>query len=372
MTLAHDRHLQTGIAGSLLVHALLLMLLAWGLGSQAARQLLEEPAEARAEEREVALIFPEQVVEPPPPVSRPQLFIRTTQNEESGVIPRNAAFQSDRNTVAASRKAPVPGATLPMPTLDGSAPDVRELANRDYRDGQIRQDSAAGATPPRPEQPERQAAPSPAPVVKAVPVAVARPSAPPTPEKRDLNAARLDLAEPAPADTPPAPKMRSDEPPVPQVRVPEEAPPPMAPTATGLPAQSAPNPAPDAFTPFTRTSRTDGAMTNPGQDAVDAEATPLGIYMRQVTGAVEKKWHLYVRLAKDSVSFGRVRFRFFVDRRGTPQDLTILSDARDADPRMRELTLRAILDAQIPPIPAALLPTLDDGRVKIEYEAIVY
>ena len=62
----------------------------------------------------------------------------------------------------------------------------------------------------------------------------------------------------------------------------------------------------------------------------------------------------------------------YVDARGTPQDLTILSDARDADPRMRELTLRAILDAQIPPIPPDLMPTLDDGRVKIEYEAIVY
>ena len=93
---------------------------------------------------------------------------------------------------------------------------------------------------------------------------------------------------------------------------------------------------------------------------------------RQVTGAVEKKWHLYVKLGKDSINYGRVRFRFYVDRRGTPQDLKILSDARDADPRMRELTLRAILDAKIPPIPDDLLPTLFDERVKIEYEAIVY
>lgn len=136
--------------------------------------------------------------------------------------------------------------------------------------------------------------------------------------------------------------------------------------------RNTPNPEKDAFSPFTRTSKTDGSISREGMDAVDAEATPLGIYMRKVTGAVEKKWHLYVRLGKDSVTFGRVRFRFYVDRKGTPQDLKILSDARDADPRMRELTLRAILDAQIPPIPADLLPTLDDGRVKIEYEAIIY
>jgi hypothetical protein len=94
--------------------------------------------------------------------------------------------------------------------------------------------------------------------------------------------------------------------------------------------------------------------------------------MRQVTGAVEQKWHRYVRLARDSVTFGRVKFRFYVDRNGTPQDLRILSDARDADPRMREITLRAILDADIPPIPDELLPELEDGRLKIEYDAIVY
>jgi hypothetical protein len=128
----------------------------------------------------------------------------------------------------------------------------------------------------------------------------------------------------------------------------------------------------DAFSPFTRMGKNDGAISREGENAVDAAATPRGIYMRQVTGAVEKKWHLYVRLARDSVNFGRVRFRFYVDRRGVPQDLKILSDARDADPRMRELTLRAILDADIPPIPADLLPELEDGRLPIEYEAIVY
>jgi formylglycine-generating enzyme required for sulfatase activity len=116
----------------------------------------------------------------------------------------------------------------------------------------------------------------------------------------------------------------------------------------------------------------DAPTVNDGAKAVQDDATPLGRYMRQVTGAVERKWHLYVRLAKDSVNFGRVRFCFYVDPAGTPQDLTMLSEARDTPPRLRELTLRAILDAQIPPIPPDLMPTLDDGRVKIEYEAMVY
>ena len=175
-----------------------------------------------------------------------------------------------------------------------------------------------------------------------------------------------------------ASKVADAPPPKPQVREPQDTPPP-APKA--IPVAEPVNdpvkvtagiPEKDAFNPFTRMSKVDGAISREGENAVDAEATPLGKYMRQVTGAVEKKWHLYVKLGKDSINYGRVRFRFYVDRRGTPQDLKILSDARDADPRMRELTLRAILDAKIPPIPDDLLPTLFDERVKIEYEAIVY
>ncbi|WP_176159444.1 energy transducer TonB [Prosthecobacter debontii] len=94
--------------------------------------------------------------------------------------------------------------------------------------------------------------------------------------------------------------------------------------------------------------------------------------MRQVTGAVEDKWQTNIRLRRDPLNFGRVRIRFDVDREGHPQDIKFLSSTADSDLVLRELTLRAVLDAQIPPIPADLLPTLDDGRVKIEYEAIVY
>lgn len=39
---------------------------------------------------------------------------------------------------------------------------------------------------------------------------------------------------------------------------------------------------------------------------------------------------------------------------------------------LRELTLRPRPDAQIPPILPDLLSTYPEGRIKIEYEAIVY
>ncbi|TDU81061.1 hypothetical protein EI77_00363 [Prosthecobacter fusiformis] len=384
MTHAHDRHLQTGIVGSLVIHALLLLFLAWVLGTQSAQDFFRAEEASKEKEPEVTLIFPDQLIIPvPPPVEeKPQLFIRTTQNEEATVKPLNAPFQSDRNTIAASEKPAVAGSTVPMPTLDGTAPDIRELANRDYKDGEIKNDSApkAAATPPTPAPNVlKPQPPQPPPQPQT---AMAQPA--PTPLKKmmeemdkemirkDENRLPLEVRKPddSPPEAPPEPPTMA----VPQVRIPEDTPPQIV---KAVPVEepvemNTPKPDEKAFSPFTRTSKTDGGINREGANAVDAEATPLGIYMRQVTGAVEKKWHLYVRLGKDSVTFGRVRFRFFVDKKGTPQDLKILSDARDADPRMRELTLRAILDAQIPPIPTEILPTLDDGRVKIEYEAIIY
>jgi len=394
VTLAHDRHLQTGIAGSVAIHAVLLLLMAWGLNTKTAHDFLRQEEAQKEKEPEVTLIYPEQVIlQPPPEVEKkPQAFIRTTQNEEATVKPQNAAFQSDKNTTAASMKPAVAGSTIPMPTLDGTAPDIRELANRDFKDGELKNDSAptTSATPAPPKAPpsilKPQQTPPPAPPPQ---MAAAQPA--PTPLKKmmqemddktavlDKNRLPLEVRKADTPSTPDNPPPAPPTPPVamaPQVRIPEDTPPPIVkavPVEEDAPMmRNTPNPEKDAFSPFTRTSKTDGSISREGMDAVDAEATPLGIYMRKVTGAVEKKWHLYVRLGKDSVTFGRVRFRFYVDRKGTPQDLKILSDARDADPRMRELTLRAILDAQIPPIPADLLPTLDDGRVKIEYEAIIY
>lgn len=386
-----------------MIHALALLFLMWLFNTESGRSFLgtPEPISVKpAPEPEVTMIFPEMVI-PPPMLPKPRAYIRTTQNEASSVKPSGAAFESDRNTLAASRLPPKADATVMMPTTTGNAPTKMELANRDYRDGQIKNDAVtatptpANATPLDMRSPEPVAPPSVLKPQPAPPPSPPTPPAPPNPptqvakvqpsdmtplakmmEEMDKDSIRLESRRLPPEVSKPEVSKAPETPPPskPQVRAPEDSPPPVAkavPVADDVKA-TAGKPEMDAFSPFTRTGKNDGGISREGEDAVDAVATPRGIYMRQVTGAVEKKWHLYVRLARDSVNFGRVRFRFYVNQRGVPQDLKILSDARDADPRMRELTLRAILDAEIPPIPNDLLPELEDGRLKIEYEAIVY
>lgn len=394
MTIAQDRNTQAGLVGSFVVHAIAFLILLWGFSTEAGLRLLEPPPTVAKEEpvQEVTMIFPEQIIPAPPLVKPPEkAYIRTTQNVAETQAPKRAAFQSDRNTQAASKLPPKSGATLLMPTMEGNAPTKMELANRDYKDGEVKNDATQPKTaaPPEMRPPQPPAPPAPPSILKTEPTP---PPPPPqmakltpadsTPlakmmEEMDKDAARLDMNRlPLEVRKPEQQPAAETPPPKPQIRAPADTPPPHIAKAIPVSEEEikmiAGQAEKDSYVPFTRTNKMEGAISREGDNAVDSEATPLGRYMKEVTGAVGKKWHLYVKLARDSVNFGRVRFRFFVDRKGTPQDLQILSDARDADPRMRELTLRAILDAQIPPIPAELLSDLDEERVKIEYEAIVY
>lgn len=372
MTLTQDKHLHTGIVGSLLIHGVLLLLLILGFGANAGKWLPRAQPAPKVE-KEVVMIFPMQVVPPPvvKPKPEPKAYIRTTQNEAAAKAPSKSGFISDRNTVAASRMAAAPDATLAMPTTKGLAKPMNELANRDFRDGEVKDDALPKALPvpkmltPQPPTPVPPAPSPPAQVAKAEPAAA--PLAKMI-EEMDREAVRMKV------DRLPLEVRKPGEPPKAAPAKPVTPAPPQVVKAIPIPDSrtAGPNADKDAMSPFTRTSAIKGTITNVGDDAVDAERTAMGVYTRGVTGAVEKKWHVYRRLNKDAVSYGSLKIQFFVTKEGKAEDLKIISDPRDADPRMADFTLRAILDAEIPPIPADLLPMLADERVKIEYDVLIY
>ncbi|OYW74281.1 MAG: hypothetical protein B7Z37_18395 [Verrucomicrobia bacterium 12-59-8] len=144
-------NLRIAITGTVVVHALLLLLLAWMFASEAAHRLwleAHQPPKEKEKEEEV-LLFPDQFLTPPPPKPKPerQVYIRTAQNESSDTAPKNPAFIADRNTLASTKKAPSPDATEPMPSMDGLKLPTRELADRDYRDGDLKDDSRPKSGP---------------------------------------------------------------------------------------------------------------------------------------------------------------------------------------------------------------------------------
>jgi outer membrane biosynthesis protein TonB len=351
-------NVQMGIATSVVVHAVLLFLFAWLLDLDHTAREVWKKLRATAEEPQVTLLFPEQVMQLPTPALKPKTipqFIRTSQNEPVDEKPVKSDFISDRNTKAAAKESPYPDATKAMPSTKGIDIPTMELANRKYQDGKLANDNGGKAKPP----PVKMHEPTQAPPVLPKPKEVAKAS--PTPMAKMME--QLDKAE-AKLDTGKLPLevRKPDDPATPQMAAPQE---PLAPPVPPQPQRK-----PDDFSPFTETAKTKGTISNKGENAVDAEATPMGKFMSRVTSAVEKKWHLLRLQNADAVSYGVLKVRFFVNREGKPEDISFVERANN--PRMEDFTLEAILKAEIPPIPKDLLPMLEKERFPVEYDIIIH
>ena len=430
-------NLRIAITGTVVVHALLLLLLAWVFATDAAQKLwLEAHKPPKEKEKEEVLLFPEQFLTPPPPPQppKPEVYIRTSQNQASDTAPKNPAFIADRNTRAATTKAPSPDGTEPMPSMDGLKLPMRELANRDFHNGDLKDDARPktqppavamlapqpptpptpvvppsilkpkDAAPPQPPKPPSESAPKPPEPTEAEPqtqkMAKVEPDKTPLTKMMeeadkalaqvDKNRLPLEVKKPEPMEkapdsppktetppktepTPPKPEAAQDMPPP----TPQEKPIPKAlPVADDEPVtRTTRNQDPDAFTPFTRQTQVKGTISNRGtESSVDAEETPKGRYIRQVTGQVEKKWHIYRLLRRDGVTYGSLKVVFYVNRKGKVESLQVIS-SKESNPILTEFTLQAIKDAEIPPMPADVVPTLpmnDQERLKVEYNVLIY
>ena len=431
-------NLRIAITGTVVVHALLLVLLAMVFASEAAHRLWLEAHQPPKEEKkeEEVLLFPEQFLTTPPTPPKPkqerQVYIRTAQNEGSDTAPNKPAFIADRNTHAATKKAPSPDATEPLPSMDGQKVQMRELADRDYRDGDLKDDSRPKSQPPAvamltpkpPAPPTPEAPPS---ILKPKNAAPPQPPKPTemTPEtakqeptkteaekaaetqkmakveadktpltkmmeeadkelaKVDLNRLPLEVKKPDPMEKrPDAPPKTEPVPKKPEIA--QDMPPPTPqekPIPKALPVvedeavkRTTKNPDPNAFMPYTRRSETKGTIANRGlEDSVDAKSTPLGRYYRQVTGQIERKWHQYLRLRGDARHPGFIEVRFYINKKGKVEGLRV-TDEKYSNPLLTEVTVRAIQDAEIPPIPTDVLPLLpeeDEGRFKMNYNGLI-
>lgn len=386
MTQVDTRSIGYGLAASLAVHLLLLAAGAVWLGTSAF-PVPQAPPEPQAGEPAVTLLYPENIQaepEPAPEVPTPkkppaERYIRTTQNNESVQAPENPAFISDRNTTASARMDPTPGGDPAMPTTSGVDVPTLELANRDYRDGEIKNDSA-------PSIPAAPPSPAPAQPTPPIPPSVPPPTA--TAKKSTASAEEMmlelddQLAKAHPKepliDVRPAMSLPDDPPPAPAAdpsppMPPPQPPEPPAPQALPLPnpLANAPKPEKDAFQPETRTAKAKGRLSNRGDaDAVDAAATSTGRYMRQVTSAIEKKWHRLRIEKQDFVEPGKLSLKFYVNKNGQAEDITIVFN--HANPVLTDFSITAILKANIPPIPEDLLLILDKERFPIEYDIVIY
>jgi len=204
-----DKNLRIAITGSLVVHALLFMLLAWMFAGDAAERLWKQTA-APPKEKSVTMIFPQQLMAaederkarekekekepekpkeepkkkeiPPPPPLKPDQYLRTTQNQTAKEAPKKPAFISDRDTTASTKTAPFPDASAAetLPTTGGMKTVALEMVDREYRKGDVREDTA-------PPAPMSNAEPVQARPLPAAPPTILKPKdSPPSPQEQQL------------------------------------------------------------------------------------------------------------------------------------------------------------------------------------------
>ena len=254
-----------------------------------------------------------------PPKPTAPTFV-TTSEETIKEPPKNAPFESDKNTRAASESAP--SGNAPMPSLEGrESPDL-ELANRDYTVGK-----PSLPSPPAPaQQVAEQVAP---PELSATPL--------PTP----TTSGQLALRE-AP------PRAKNETKPQPQVK----------------PAQPKPAAAP-GYQPETRVTRIKGNISNRGKAAVEAAATPLGRYKKAVSDAIGSRWYYYVNDQIGLLNIGTVDLRFTVTPTGKVIGVKVLSNTSNES--FASVSINSIIEAEIPPSPDEVAKLLDNGRLEIDY-----
>ncbi|MBV9673401.1 MAG: energy transducer TonB [Verrucomicrobia bacterium] len=270
------------LAGSILFHVVIILLL-WGVNEI----WPAVPEKASANEQPTQLTM----LDSPPPQEDQKQYVRTNDDQKTDQKPDNPAFESDKDTAAASELAPKGDA--PLPTQEGKQqPDLgfknegQSLAANGQTFAPIPGEEEAVPQPPAPkqqqQQPKQESTPQPevTSTPEATPAPEPSPVATPTPE-----------STPTPQSTPtPTPEVASVATPSPEsTSTPkEEAIPPVidqstpqavaetTPLATPVP-ESAPTP---LFTPVPEPSST--PMATPV-----AQASPLARPVVQATPTPE-------------------------------------------------------------------------------------
>lgn len=296
---------------SLLLHLLFIL----GIGLAMTLPVWHLPPSPPVEEPPIELtILP---MEPPKPAT--PLYVRTS--EQSVPEPtKNAPFESDHDTRAASEAAPA--GSVPLPSLDGRESPALELENRNHTAGTQNPASA----PPSQEAVEEQPAP---PESEATP-------APDLPAPTQL----------ALREVPPRTKSEQE----PQKKA--AAAPPRPPASAG-------------FQPETRVTRIKGNISNRGKASVDAAATPLGRYKKDVSDAIGSRWYYYVNNQIGLLNIGTVDVRFTVSSDGKVGRVKVVSNTSNES--FASVSVNSIIEAEIPPIPEEVAKLLDNGRLEIDY-----
>ena len=131
------------------------------------------------------------------------------------------------------------------------------------------------------------------------------------------------------------------------------------------PAQKPSTPSASGFQSETRVTRLRGSISNRGRASVEANATPLGRYKKAVSDAIGSRWYYYVKSQMGLLNIGTVDIRFTILSNGKVKAPQILNNTSNES--FASVSLSAIVQAEIPPIPPEVEAVLENGRIEIDY-----
>lgn len=302
------------------------------------------------EDRPVELTIVDLSATPPPLSPKDPPFMETAKSKESAEKPKEQTFESNANSIAAS-KLPATG-EAPLPSQDGKERPAVNLETHDYSlptDGSKPQPEAQSTVAPESKPaPEVTTQPKP----KSTEAPIPAPATTPEPEQFAML-----------TSTPPPPIKAPDET--------ESSPPPVieAPAAPAVPRPK-PELAASNYQAQKEQTRISGRLSTRGPSSVNAVGTPLGRYQKAVSDAIGSRWYYYMKSKGDLVSIGTANLQAQVDAQGRVQNLRVVSN--NANEAFANICLQSFQEARIPPIPPDLIAALPDGRMPVDFSFTSY
>ena len=342
--LSKRKQVYLAVAGSVAIH--LAVLFAWALSVQwfpkAEAAPSQPPEEIKLQVVEEKPEVPPQS-EPTPTPPKPKLvFADTDELPEASQAPKDSAFQSARNTEAAS-ELPASG-DKPLPTQKGKQVPRFAFDTHPFTPGD--EGRAAGQNVPENMPPPLPATapPPPRPVATPPPVQATPTPAPTTAaDPRDLAMVTPTSIPSTPADAEPNPYDPSFRPP----------------STMTEPPRPTPVPRRGGYRPLAERTDANGSIGKNGVSSVSSEGSPAGRYIASVKQAIDRRYRQYVDARADMITLGLVKIHFTVDRDGKVCTSHVVSNS--ANEALAAVSLRAVSEARIPPMPTEVVSTFDGG-----------
>jgi periplasmic protein TonB len=325
---------------ALLIHALILLIF---LSAFLGKPSLLAP---------ITPVIPEQPMEitilPPPPPPAP-IYVDTTTSIAADNPVETSRFESDRDTKAASKT--VGKGASDLPSQEGRKEDYLELTDQQAALGVLPQPSAPSppaqateaVTPPKETHPQKNK------------------------ESKEQNPAQKEKKyEKKETPSKHAPELLALKSPTDVQRATPVIPPNVQQQVRKAESATPPTPArPPGYQPERRVTRIEGGVSNQGPSSVAAKATPLGRYKKALSDAIGSRWYFYVRNEIGVLAVGTTTIRFQVLTSGKVTSIQVLTNSSNES--FASVSIRSIMEAEIPKIPPEVAELLENNRIEVDY-----